>query len=156
MFIIIFSPTGFTRWPYNLLHPFVFPLVKSLSQNWVNSFLIFCMKFLWKTHFCRDLGKKSPEREREDVLHFLQIFSFVFLVFASQTSCLTNFLFWSYFSNFFWPIRFQDSLKCNIPKKMMDQVDFFADKRQSFLHVCSVNLGGHAESTRKAKLAIFL
>ena len=51
----------------------------------------------------------------------------VILVFPSQTSCLANFLFWSYFPNCLWSIRFQDPLKCNIPKKLMDQVDFFAD-----------------------------
>ena len=57
--------------------------------------------------------------------------------------CLAKFLFLSYCPKCSGPIRLQDSLKCNISKKMMNQVNLlFADKRQSFLQVGAIAFGG--------------
>ena len=39
------------------------------------------------------------------------------LYFPLQTSCLAKFLFWINCHRYSWPIRLQDSLKCNICKK---------------------------------------
>ena len=117
------------------------------------------VRFLWKIHFCANLGKKDS---KWGILHFLKILSFVFplkkgkvavlliLYFLSQTSYLTKFLFWSYWPKCSWPIRLQDSLKCNICKKIEGSSWFlFADKHQSFLQVSSIAVGGQGQTCPK-------
>ena len=120
----------FTRWPYNLVHPF-FCLFSKLAPYF--SDFLHEMENLFLPRF----GKKEPQNR---VFWFFKNFFICFskqqckmkflviLVFPLQTSCLANFLFWSCFPNCFWPIRFQNSLKCNIPGKIEESSWFFSGR----------------------------
>ena len=105
-----------------------------LKSDWV--------RFLWEIHFCPNLGKKGPKIRYFAFCFFLKILSFIFpknnanknsakskshdliLDFPSQTPCLAQFLFWNWNINS-WPVRLQDSLKCNSVNELRNQVDFW-------------------------------
>ena len=117
------------------------------------------VRFLWKIHFCTNSGKKDSKMGYFAFFeNFVICFSLkkgkmavlLILYFLSQISYLTKFLFWSYWPICFWPIRLQDSLKCNICKKIEGSSWFlFADKHQSFLQVSSVAVGGRGQTCPK-------
>ena len=117
------------------------------------------VRFLWKIHFCTNWAKRIP---KSGILHFLKILSFVFPFKKRQNGSSFNslffvtnlipdkFLFWSYWPKCSWPIRLQDSLKCNICKKIEGSSWFlFADKHQSFLQVSSIAVGGRGQTYPK-------
>ena len=76
--------------------------------------------------FVESFGQKEPENRILCIFLniLIKIKVFLILVFPCQISCLVKFLFWSYCTKCSWPIRLQDPLKCNIFKKMRDQIDF--------------------------------
>ena len=82
------------------------------------------------------------------------------LDFSLQTSSLSKFLLWSYCPKCSWPIRLQNSLKCNICKKMKDIVDFLLhiNIRVSYKLVLLLLMGvdRHAQSTQNNEFAISL
>ena len=76
--------------------------------------------------------------------------------FPSQTPYLAKFLFRSYYPKCCWPIRLQDSFKCNISKKQRDQVGFlFANKHQSFLQFGAITFGGRTRSNLNNMFAVY-
>ena len=111
------------------------------------------------------------------LLFFLKILSFIFpknnanknsatskfhdliLDFPSQTPCLAQFLFWNYCPKCSWPMRLQDSLKCNSVNELRNQVNFWLQinirvSYKSVLLLC-VGVARHAKSTQNNKFAIF-
>ena len=59
-------------------------------------------------------------------------------------------LLWGYQPKCSWPIRFEDSLKCNMSrKKLRDQVDFLFVDKQSFLQVSTIVFGGRCQACSK-------
>ena len=112
---------------------------------------VFCFFFFfWKFVICLSV--------KQYTMKFLLI-----LDFSSQTPCLAKFFFWSYCPKFSWPIRLQDSSKCNICKKTweikLNQVDFlFAAIRVSYKIVLLVliSMVRHAQSIQNNKYTISL
>ena len=69
------------------------------------------------------------------------------LDFPLQTSHLAKFIFYRYQPKSSWSIRLQHFLKCNISKKLRNQVDFlFMDKHHSFLQGGIIADGGHDQT----------
>ena len=55
---------------------------------------------------------------KSDGAQFFGKFMFAYI----WAPCLAKFLLWSYCQKCYWPVRLQDSLKCNISKKLWEKV----------------------------------